>query len=94
MQDLLSVCSVFKIDRFQDEKLKDPLDTHTNEGLDFHVEGYGSRIHAVKRLFARWKHKARVVMCMQCISLYSSGWCRHDVQSLAFHTDGLISVDC
>jgi hypothetical protein len=43
-----------------------------NESLDFHLEDYASVIHAVQRQFVRWKHKAGVLVRMQCTSLNTS----------------------
>lgn len=101
---MLSASSAFKIDIFHNNLLHKTLtnihnnllnknlinlvNTHTpNKGLDFHFESFASIIHVVQSLFARWNHE--VLICVQSMSLHSSGchWC--NVLYPALHNDRL-----
>jgi hypothetical protein len=71
------VCSMFKFDKIPViYSMKNQLIwlMHTpNKSLDFGLKGYESDIIVLQRMFAGWKQKAGVPICMQWTSLSNSG---------------------
>jgi hypothetical protein len=55
------------------EKSTDLVNTYTNQSLAFFLNVTQVEFMYV-RLFTRWKHKVKAIICMQYTSLSGKGW--------------------